>query len=68
MLPLLFILLVVALSIFISCNVTEKVTWFTYYIGIMSGLLISGIVLEFSNRRRRKREQELRKKSKKPFF
>jgi membrane associated rhomboid family serine protease len=68
MLPLLFILLVVAVSIFISCNVTEKVTWFTYYIGIMSGLLISGIVLQFSNRRRRKREQELREKSKKPFF
>ncbi|UCE34398.1 MAG: hypothetical protein JSV40_00240 [Deltaproteobacteria bacterium] len=68
MLPLLFILLVVALSIFISFSLTEKVTWFTYYIGIMSGLLISGIVLEFSNRRRRKREQELREKSKKPFF
>jgi len=68
MLPLLFILLVVALSIFISCNLTERVTWFTYYIGIMSGLLISGIVLEFSNRRRRKREQELREKAKKPYF
>lgn len=68
MLPLLFILLVVALSIFISFSLTEKVTWFTYYIGIMSGLLISGIVLEFSNRRRRKLEQELREKSKKPFF
>ena len=68
MLPLLFILLVVALSIFISCNITEKVTWFTYYIGIMSGLLISGIVLEFSNRRRRKREEKLRQKAKKPFF
>jgi hypothetical protein len=68
MLPLLFILLVVALSIFISCNITEKVTWFTYYIGIMSGLLISGIVLQISNRRRRKREQELREKSKKPYF
>jgi hypothetical protein len=68
MLPLLFILLVVALSIFISCNLTEKVTWFTYYIGVMSGLLISGILLEFSNRRRRKREQELREKSKKPYF
>jgi hypothetical protein len=68
MLPLLFILLVIALSIFISCNLTEKVTWFTYYIGIMSGLLISGIMLEFSIRRRRKREQELREKSKKPFF
>jgi hypothetical protein len=68
MLPLLFILLVIALSIFISCNLTEKVTWFTYYIGIMSGLLISGIMLEFSIRRRRKREQELREKSRKPYF
>jgi hypothetical protein len=68
MLPLLFILLVVALSIFISCNITEKVTWFTYYIGIMSGLLISGIVLQISNRRRRRREEKLREKAKKPFF
>lgn len=68
MLPLLFILLVIALSILVNCHLTEKITWFTYYIGIMSGLLISGIVLEFSNRRRRKREQELREKSKKPYF
>ena len=68
MLPLLFILLVIALSILFSCQLSEKITWFTYYMGIMSGLLISGIVLEFSNRRRRKREQELREKSKKPFF
>ena len=68
MLPLLFILLVIALSVLVTCQLSEKITWFTYYVGIMSGLLISGIVLEFSNRRRRKREQELREKSKKPFF
>jgi predicted tellurium resistance membrane protein TerC len=68
MLPLLFILIVIGLSMLVSCLLSEKITWFTYYIGIMSGLLISGIVLEFSNRRRRKREQELREKSKKPFF
>jgi hypothetical protein len=68
MLPLLFILSVIALSVLVTCQLTEKITWFTYYIGIMSGLLISGIVLEFSNRRRRKREQELREKSKKPYF
>ena len=68
MLPLLFILLVIALSVLVTCQLSEKITWFTYYIGIMSGLLISGIVLEFSNRRRRKREQELREKSKKPYF
>ena len=68
MLPLLFILLVIALSVLVTCQLSEKITWFTYYIGIMSGLLISGIVLEFSNRRRRRREQELREKSKKPYF
>ena len=68
MLPLLFILLVIALSVLVTWQLSEKITWFTYYIGIMSGLLISGIVLEFSNRRRRKREQELREKSKKPYF
>ena len=68
MLPLLFILLVIALSVLVTCQLSEKITWFTYYIGIMLGLLISGIVLEFSNRRRRKREQELREKSKKPYF
>ena len=68
MLPLLFILLVIALSVLVTCQLTEKITWFTYYIGIMSGLLISGIVLEFSNRRRRKREEKLREKSKKPYI
>ena len=68
MLPLLFILLVIALSVVVSCQLTEKITWFTYYIGIMSGLLISGIVLEFWNRRTRKREEKLREKAKKPYF
>jgi len=68
MLPLLFILLVIALSILVSCQLTEKITWFTYYIGTMSGLLVSGIILEFWNRRRRKHEEKLRAKSKKPYL
>jgi predicted tellurium resistance membrane protein TerC len=68
MLPLLFILLVIGLSILVNYHLTEKVTWFTYYIGTMSGLLISGIVLQFWNRRRRKREEKLREKAKKPYF
>ena len=68
MLPLLFILLVIVLSILVSCQLSEKITWMTYYIGTMSGLLISGIVLEFHNRRTRKREQKLREKSKKPYI
>ena len=54
MLPLLFILIVIGLSILISYLLSDEITWLTYYIGTMAGLLISGIALDFWNRRRRK--------------
>ena len=68
MLPLLFILIVIGLSMLVSCLLSEKITWFTYYIGTMSGLLISGIALEFWNRRSRRREEKLKEKSKKAYI
>jgi hypothetical protein len=61
MLPFLFILIVTGLSIFVSYQLSEEITWFTYYIGIMSGLLISGIALDLWNRRSRRREEKKRK-------
>ena len=69
MLPLLFILIVTGLSILVSYLLSEKITWFTYYMGTMSGLLISGIALELWNRRSRRREEKkLREKSKRGYF
>ncbi len=56
MLPLLFILIVTGLSILISCLLSDEITWFTYYIGTVAGLLISGIALGFWNRRSRRDE------------
>jgi uncharacterized membrane protein SirB2 len=56
MIPLLFILIVTGLSILISCHFSPEITWFTYYIGAVIGLFISGLALEFWNRRKRRDE------------
>jgi O-antigen/teichoic acid export membrane protein len=61
--PLLFILIVTGLSIFINYLLSEEITWMTYYIGTMSGLLISGIVIDIWNWRNRKREEKKRKEN-----
>jgi predicted tellurium resistance membrane protein TerC len=69
MLPLLFILIVIGLSIFVSYLLSENITWFTYYVGTMSGILISGIALDLWSRRSRKREEKkLREKSKRGYL
>jgi len=60
MLSFVFIVLVTGASIFISCSMSENVTWFEYYKGIVIGLFISGIILQFWNKR--KREQEMKNK------
>jgi predicted tellurium resistance membrane protein TerC len=61
--PLLFILIVTGLSILINYLLSEEITWKTYYMGTMSGLLISGIVIDIWNWRNRKREEKKRKEN-----
>jgi len=58
MIPLLFIILVTGLSVFVSWYYSSEVTWFTYYVGGIAGLLVSGIALEIWNRKRRAKEEE----------
>lgn len=55
MLPLLFILFITGLSILITLYFSSEVTWFTYYIGGLVGLLVSGIILEIWTRQKRKK-------------
>ena len=57
MLPLLFILVVITLSISVALQISEEISWFTYYTGGMIGVLISSLVLEFWNKRKRKKEE-----------
>jgi hypothetical protein len=54
MIPLLFILVITGFSILISCHVTPTVTWFSYYIGAVIGIFVSGMVLDFCNKRNRR--------------
>jgi predicted tellurium resistance membrane protein TerC len=54
MITLLFILMVTGSSILISCHFALKVTWFTYYIGTVIGILVSGMALDFWNKRNRR--------------
>lgn len=56
MIPLLFILIVTGLSTLISCHFSPQITWFTYYLGGVIGLFVSGIALDFWNRRNRRDE------------
>jgi uncharacterized membrane protein SirB2 len=56
MVPLLFILIVTGFAILISCHVTPEVTWFTYYIGAVIGIFVSGMALEFWTKRARRDE------------
>jgi len=62
--PLLFILLTVALGILIALQFGDEVTWFNYYAGVIAGLLVSGLVLEFYVKHKRKKELEETKKKK----
>lgn len=61
MLPFLFILAVVGLSIVVNYLRSEEITWLTYYMGTMVGFLISGVVLDLWNWRSRKQEEKRRK-------
>lgn len=56
--PLLFIVFVTALSILVSLQFGNEVTWFNYYVGAMAGLLVSGAVLDFVSKRKLKKELE----------
>jgi hypothetical protein len=60
MFPLLFILGVVGLSVFIATFFVSEVTFFTYYVGGVVGLFISGMVLEIWARRKQKQEEAQR--------
>jgi hypothetical protein len=54
MMPLLFIMLVTSMSVFVSCHCTPNVTWFTYYLGTVVGMFVSGMVLDIWTRRARR--------------
>jgi hypothetical protein len=54
MVPLFFILIVTVSSIFISCHVTPQITWLTYYLGGMIGIVVSGMILDFWNKKNRR--------------
>jgi hypothetical protein len=68
MLVLLFIVTVTGLCIIISCHFSsDEITWLTYYWGVMSGLLVSGVALDCWNKWRKKKE-EREQTAKKPII
>jgi hypothetical protein len=62
MIPLLFILVVMAVSIMVSVQTSEAITWFTYYKGCVAGLLVSGVILEIWIQRKRAKERQKKEK------
>jgi hypothetical protein len=65
MFELLFILVVTGLCIIISRHFSpDEITWLTYYWGVMSGLLMSGVSLGCWNKWRRKKEEQNQEKRK----
>jgi uncharacterized membrane protein SirB2 len=53
MIPLLLMLMVTGLSVLTSCHLAPNVTWFTYYIGGVIGLFVSGMAFDFWNKKNR---------------
>lgn len=64
MIALLFIIVTTWLGIETSTRLSEEVTWFTYYLGGIFGLFLSGIGLELWNKwkNRESKEEKDRKK------
>jgi uncharacterized membrane protein YjjP (DUF1212 family) len=55
--PLLFIIIVTGVCLFISRYFSVEGTWMNYYVGGIAGFIVSGILLDIWNRRRRKLEE-----------
>ena len=57
MLALILVLIVTVFSMYVSCSINlEGITWLDYYHGAMVGFLVSGIILQISNKWRRLKE------------
>ncbi len=59
MLALILVIIVTVFSMYMSCSINiGDITWIDYYQGGMVGFLISGIILQVSNKWRRIKEIE----------
>ena len=56
---LLFIIIVTGISLLISRQFSTEVTWMKYYVGAIAGFIVSGILLDIWNRRRKKLEESV---------
>ena len=64
MLALILVIIVTVFSTYISCSINlGDITWLDYYHGAMVGFLISGIILQISNKWRRVKETEKKPRS-----
>ena len=59
MLALILVVIVTVFSMFVSCSINiGEISWLDYYHGGMVGFLVSGIILQVSNKWRRMKEIE----------
>jgi hypothetical protein len=59
MLALILVIIVTVFSMYVSCSINiGNITWLDYYQGGVVGILISGIILQVSNKWRRMKEME----------
>ena len=59
MLALILVIIVTIFSMFVSCSINiGDSTWLDYYHGVVVGLLVSGIILQISNKWRKIKEME----------
>ncbi len=64
MLALILVIIVTVFSMYVSCSINlGEITWLDYYQGGMAGFLVSGIILQVSNKWRRIKEMQKRPNS-----
>ena len=64
MLALILVIIVTVFSMYVSCSINlGEITWLDFYHGGMVGFLISGIILQISNKWRRVKEIQKKNRS-----
>ncbi|MBN1626815.1 MAG: hypothetical protein JW944_09850 [Deltaproteobacteria bacterium] len=61
MLDLALIVIITGIGMFVSCSLSDNITWFDYYKGGVFGLFLGGVIIHLLNISRKKQEMKNKK-------